>query len=82
MTRAQAFHDMLFLHTLSPFFSVIKTGRCWDAWWLSGLAPVLHPGGDPGVPGIESHIGLPTWNLLLPLLMSQPLSLSLYVCVS
>ena len=24
-------------------------------------------------PGIESHIRLPAWNLLLPLLMSQPL---------
>ena len=48
--------------------------------WLSALAPAFGPGRDPGVPGwgpgMESHIGLPAWSLLLPL----PLSLS--VCLS
>ena len=33
-------------------------------------------------PGIESHIGLPTWSLLLPLPVSLPLSVSLFVCLS
>ena len=33
-------------------------------------------------PGIESHIGLPVWSLLLSLPVSLRLSLSLPVCVS
>lgn len=44
--------------------------------WLSSLAP-------PSVQGLvletqdESHVGLPTWGLLLPLPVSLPLFLSL-----
>ena len=30
-------------------------------------------------PGIESHVGLPAWSLLLPLPVSLPLSLSLWL---
>ena len=48
--------------------------------WLSDLAPAFGPGCHPGVPGsslrIQSRIGLPAWILLLPLLVSLPLSLS------
>ena len=32
-------------------------------------------------PGIESHVGLPAWSLLLPLPMSLPFSLSLSVTI-
>ena len=45
--------------------------------WLSGLVPALGSGCDPGNYRIESHIRLPAWNLLLPLPVSLPLSLSL-----
>ena len=54
-----------------------------------GAAPVVvaqpfsaacSPECDPGDrPGIESHIGLPEWSLLLPLPVSLPLSLSLSI---
>ena len=51
--------------------------------WLSGSAPAFGPGCDPGVPGsslgIEFRVGLPAWSMLLPLPVSLPLSLSLYV---
>ena len=43
--------------------------------WLSGLAPAFGP-------GIESHVGLPAWSLLLSLLVSLPVSLSLSHSVS
>ena len=59
-----------------PNSSLSKTSG--QSWWLSGLAPALGPGRDPGVPRIESHVGLPAWSLLLPLPVSLPLSL----CVS
>ena len=45
-------------------------------WWRSGLAP-------PAAQGViletldESHVGLSAWSLLLPLLVSLPLSMSL-----
>ena len=37
----------------------------------------LGPGGWSWRPGIESHVGLPAWSLLLPLPVSLPLSVSL-----
>ncbi|CAD7693428.1 unnamed protein product [Nyctereutes procyonoides] len=36
----------------------------------------------PWSPGIESHVGLPAWSLLLPLPVSLPLSLSLSLSLS
>ena len=44
-------------------------------WWPSGLAL---PSARSVIldTGIESHVGLPTWSLLLPLPVSLPLSLS------
>ena len=47
--------------------------------WPSGLAPAFSPGRDPGKPGIESHVGLPAWSLLLRLPVSLPLSLCMCV---
>ena len=50
------------------------TKGTWVAQWLS-LCLWLKAG--PWGPGIESHIGLPAWSLLLPLPVSLPLSVSL-----
>ena len=41
----------------------------------------LQPRARSWSPGIESHVGLPAWSLLLPLPMSLPLSLSLSVTI-
>ena len=43
--------------------------------WLSGWASAFHSGHDLGL-GIESHVGLPTGSLLLPLPISLPLCVS------
>ena len=44
--------------------------------WLSGLVPPSAQGLILET-GIESHIRLPAWSLLLPLPVSLPLSVSL-----
>ena len=48
------------------------------------FSATFSPGPDPGDPGIESHVRLPAWSLLLPLPVSLPpsLSLSLSLCLS
>ena len=57
---------------------VLQTGNEGTPGWLSGLAPAFGPRRDPGVPRIESHVGLPAWSLLLPLPISLPLSLCVF----
>ena len=60
------------------YFRDIKTKRG-QPGWLGGLVSPLPQGvilGSWG-PGIESHVGLPAWSLLLPLPVSLPLSLCL-----
>ena len=59
-------------------FKRINFGDPWVAQQISGC--LLRPGAWSWSPGIESHIGLPEWSLLLPLPVSLPLSLSL--CLS
>ena len=64
-------------------------GILWDSHLnirILGAAPVAQrfgaafiPGCDPGDPGVESHVGLLAWSLLLPLPVSLPCSLSLYL---
>ena len=59
-------------------FSIVKSlflGSRVAQWFMATFSP----GRDPGV-GIESHVRLPAWSRLLPLLVSLPLSFSL--CVS
>ena len=56
------------------FKKLIKTGGIWVAQWLSIC---LWLRAESRGPGIESHIGLPAGNLLLPLPVSLPRSLSL-----
>ena len=51
------------------------TGAAWEA---QQFGATLGPGPDPGDLGLESHVGLPTWSLLLPL----PVSLRLSLCLS
>ena len=48
-------------------------GDPWVAWWFGAC---LWPRAWSWSPGIESHIGLPGWSLLLPLPVSLPPSLS------
>ena len=52
----------------------------WDAWVAQQLSACLQLRSWSWSPGIESHIDLPAWSLLLPLPVSLPLSLSL--CLS
>ena len=47
----------------------------WAAWMAQRFSATFSPGCDPG-DGIESHLGLPAWSLLLPLPVSLPLSFS------
>ena len=51
---------------------------CWDAWVAQPFSSCLLPREWSCSPGIESHVGLPAWSLLLPLPVSLPLS----VCLS
>ena len=53
-----------------------NTQNLGQLWWLSVLA-LPSAQGVIWRPGIESQVGLPARNLLLPLSMSLPLSLSL-----
>ena len=59
-----------------------KKKKCvgWDAWVAQGFDSCLWPRARSWNPGIESHVKLPAWSLLLPLPASLPLSLSL--CLS
>ena len=50
----------------------------WNAWVAQWLSVCLWLRAWSQGPGIESHIRLPTWSLLLPLLMSLPLSFSVF----
>ena len=81
--RAKLQIALLIVLRLQKSLTVFKNENEGIPGWLSGLAPAFGPGHDPGVPelspGIESHIGLPAWSLLLPPPVSLPLSLS--VCV-
>ena len=47
-----------------------------DAWVAQRLGACLWLRARSWSPGIESHVGLPAWSLLLPLPMSLPLYLS------
>ena len=49
-----------------------------DPWVAQQFGACLWPRAQSWRPGIESHVGLPAWSLLLPLPVSLPLS----VCVS
>ena len=49
-------------------------GDPWLAQWFSAC---LQPRVPSWSPGVGSHVGLPTWSLLLPLPVSLPLFLSL-----
>ena len=51
---------------------VAKRGDPWVAQWFGAC---LWPRARSWSPGIESHVGLPVWNLLLPLPVSLPLSI-------
>ena len=51
-----------------------------DPWVAQQLT--FGPGWWSWLPGIKSHIRLPTWSLLLPLPMSLSLSVSLSQCLS
>ena len=50
---------------------------CWDPWVAQRFSACLWPRARSWRLGIESHVGLPAWSLLLPLPVSLPLSLSL-----
>ena len=52
-------------------------GGAWVAQWPSD--PCLWPRARSWSPGIESHIRLPEWSLLLPPPVSLPLSLSMSI---
>ena len=54
----------------------------WDPWVAQRFSACLWPRAQSWRPGIESHVGLPAWSLLLPLPMSLPLSLSLSLSVT
>ena len=71
----------LFTAITHPWASVLyhlKTaisGSPWVAQWFSACLP---PRAWSWGPGIESHLGLPAWSLLLPLPVSLPLLLSVF----
>ena len=54
----------------------------WETLNGSAVWRRLQPGAWSWRPGIESHVRLPAWSLLFPLLVSLPLFLSLFVCLS
>ena len=52
-----------------------------DDWVAQWLCASLRPRAWSWSPGIESHVGLPAWSLLLPLPVSLPLCVCVCVCV-
>ena len=56
--------------------------KCGDPWVAQQFSACLWPRVWSWSPGIESHIGLPAWSLLLPLPVPILLSLSLSLCLS
>ena len=54
--------------------SNLKTGWDWAAWGAQWFSAYLWLRARSWRPGIESHVGLPAWGLLLPLPVSPPLS--------
>ena len=53
-----------------------------DPWVAQRFGACLWPRARSWSPGIESHVRLPAWSLLLPPPVSLPLSLSLSLCLS
>ena len=60
---------VIFFHSFS-----YKT-KMRDPWVAQRFGACLWPRARSWRPGIESHVGLPAWSLLLPLPVSLPLSL-------
>ena len=59
----------------------IKNSRNRDPWVAQRFSACLWPRARSWSPGIESHVGLPAWSLLLPPPVSLPLSLSLSMSI-
>ena len=58
--------------------SQFRFSLAWAAWGTQQFSTTFSPGHGPGDPGgIESHVRLLAWILLIPLPMSLPLYLSL-----
>ena len=57
--------------------TLIRLESSRDPWVAQRFGACLWPGARSWRPGIESHVGLPAWSLLLPLPVSLPLCLSL-----
>ena len=55
----------------------LKIQTVGDPWVAQRFSACLLPRAWSWSPGIQSHIGLPAWSLLLPLPVSLPVSLSL-----
>ena len=69
-----------YIHKME-YYLALKKETLGQPGWLSSLAPPSAQGVILG-PGIESHVRLPAWSLLLPLPVSLPLSLSLSLSLS
>ena len=50
----------------------------WDPWIAQRFSACLWPRARSWRPGIESHVGLLVWNLLLPPPVSLTLTLYVY----
>ena len=70
--------DPLKSQWLNNFTFHIKIPGTGDPWVAQRFGACLWPRAWSWGPGIESHVGLPGWSLLL----SPPLSLSLSLCLS